>query len=227
MEIGFLLYPKLTLLDLVGPSEVFLRVPDAKVHLVWKNRDLVSGGGQMVQPSTTFTDCPQLDVLCVPGGPGQIDLMDDEEVLSFLRDQAANAKWVTSVCTGSLILGAAGLLQGYRATSHWSAVDQLSLFGAIPIKERVVIDRNRVSGGGVTAGIDFGLRLVAEMHSEELAKMIQLSMEYDPMPPFKGGSPKSAEPELLAKMQQRLDSFQEPQKKASERAAAKLREDGK
>ncbi len=222
MDIGFLLFPQLTLLDLVGPSEVFLRVPGAKVHLVWKNRELVCCGGQMVQPSVTFSECPQLDVLCVPGGPGQIDLMGDDEVLTFLRDQAENAKWVTSVCTGALILGAAGLLQGYRATTHWNSVDQLAQFGVDAVDERVVFDRNRVTGGGVTAGIDFALRLVAEMHDVDLAKAIQLSMEYDPDPPFESGSPRNADPELLAKMKLNLEPFLEPRHEASERAAAKL-----
>lgn len=222
MNIGFLLYPELTLLDLVGPSEVFLRVPEAKVHLIWKNRELVSCGGQMVQPSTTIAECPQLDVLCVPGGPGQVDLMEDEEVLSFLRDQAASAKWVTSVCTGSLILAAAGLLTGYRAACHWASLDQLALFGVTPVEERVVIDRNRVTGGGVTAGIDFALRLVAEMHDKEMAKAIQLGLEYDPMPPFKGGSPKSAEPELVARIKGNMEPFMVSRRKVSERVAAKL-----
>jgi cyclohexyl-isocyanide hydratase len=226
MNIGFLLFPKLTLLDLVGPSEVFLRVPGAKVHLIWKNRELVSGGGQLVQPSSTFAECPQLDVLCVPGGPGQVELMEDAETLAFLRAQAAGAQWVTSVCTGSLILAAAGLLTGYRAACHWASLDQLALFDAIPVDERVVIDRNRVTGGGVTAGIDFALTLVAKMQGEELAKAIQLSMEYDPAPPFVGGSPKSAEPALVARLKAQMEPFIGPRRVMSERVAEKLKATG-
>lgn len=227
MDIGLLLFPKLTLLDLVGPSEVFARVPDAKVHLIWKNRDLVATmSGHEMRPTTTFVDCPQLDVLCVPGGPGQMDLMEDEETLAFLRAQAAGAKWITSVCTGSLILAAAGLLTGYRAACHWGSLDQLALFDAIPVDERVVFDRNRVTGGGVTAGIDFALSLVAKMHSEELAKVIQLTMEYDPMPPFVGGSPKSAEPALVARLRAQMESFIAPRRVVSERTAAKLKAAG-
>jgi len=227
MNIGLLLFPKLTLLDLVGPAEVFVRVPDAKIHLVWKNRDLVATmSGHEMLPTTTFADCPQLDVLCVPGGPGQMDLMEDEETLRFLRIQAAGAKWVTSVCTGSLVLGAAGLLTGYRAACHWASLDQLALFDAIPVAERVVFDRNRVTGGGVTAGIDFALSLVAKMHSEELAKVIQLTMEYDPMPPFVGGSPKSAEPALVARLRTEMEPFIAPRRVVSERAAAKLKAKG-
>lgn len=224
MHIGLLLFPKLTLLDLVGPGEVFARVPDAKVHLIWKRRDLVATvSGHEMRPTTTFADCPQLDVLCVPGGPGQVDLMEDGETLAFLRMQAAGAKWVTSVCTGSLILAAAGLLTGYRAACHWGSLDQLALFGAIPVAERVVFDRNRVTGGGVTAGIDFALSLVAKMHGEELAKVIQLTLEYDPMPPFVGGSPKSAEPALVARLRTQMEPWIAPRREVSERVAAKLK----
>ncbi|MCW5548144.1 MAG: DJ-1/PfpI family protein [Opitutaceae bacterium] len=223
MHIGLLLFPKLTLLDLVGPGEVFARVPDAKVHLIWKRRDLVATvSGHEMRPTTTFADCPQSDVLCVPGGPGQVDLMEDEETLAFLRMQAAGVKWVTSVCTGSLILAAAGLLTGYRAGCHWASLDQLELFDVIPVAERVVFDRNRATGGGVTAGIDFALSLVAKMNGEELARAIQLSMEYDPSPPFTGGSPNSAEPALVARLRAQMEPFIAPRRVVSERVAAKL-----
>lgn len=223
MNIGFLLYPKLTLLDLVGPHEVFLRVPEARIHWVWKNRELVACSRQMVQPSVTFADCPQLDVLCVPGGAGQVELMEDEETLLFLRGQAARAQWVTSVCTGSLVLAAAGLLSGYRAACHWASLDQLALFGAIPVDERVVIDRNRVTGGGVTAGIDFALSLVAQIKGEETAREIQLGIEYDPMPPFPGGSPRTASRELVGQVKAQMAAFLEQRRRVSERAAAKLK----
>jgi cyclohexyl-isocyanide hydratase len=155
----------------------------------------------------------QLDVLCVPGGPGQVD----EESLGFLRRQAAKAKWVTSVCTGSLVLAAAGLLNGYRATCHWASRDQLALFDVVPSNERVVIDRNRVTGGGVTAGIDFALSLVAEMCGQATAQSIQLSIEYDPMPPFASGSPNTAEPALVADMKKRMAPFLEPVSEVSDR----------
>lgn len=224
MDIGLLLFPELTLLDLVGPREVFLGVPDAKVHLIWKNRELVPvGHGHVMQPTMTFDECPQLDVLCVPGGASVNVLMEDEETLLFLQNQAMKARWVTSVCTGSLVLAAAGLLTGYRAASHWASLDQLALFRAIPVNERVVIDRNRATGGGVTAGIDFALRLVAEIHSEDMAKAIQLRMEYDPHPPFIGGSPRLAEPELVARVKQNMEAFLAKRRAVSERVAAKLR----
>ncbi len=177
----------------------------------------------MVQPSVTFAECPQLDVLCVPGGPGQVDLMEDEETLAFLRAQAEQAKWVTSVCTGSLVLAAAGLLTGYRAACHWASLDQLALFDVIPVNERVVFDRNRVTGGGVTAGLDFALSLVAKMQGEKLARAIQLTMEYDPAPPFAGGSPQTADPAFVAEMLRQMESFLAPRRAVSERVAAKLR----
>ena len=150
--IGMLLYPGLTQLDLTGPYEVLSRLPGADVHLVWKTTDLVrSETGLGLAPTTAFADCPAFDVLFVPGGPGQLALMTDESVLGFLRNQAKTAKTVCSVCAGSLLLGAAGLLQGYAATSHWAYVDLLPTFGAIPTKGRVVVDRDRITAGGVTA----------------------------------------------------------------------------
>jgi cyclohexyl-isocyanide hydratase len=228
VNIGVLLFPKLTLLDLAGPSEVFVRVPGAKVHLIWKNRGLVVVmGGLALQPTMTFSECPQLDVICVPGGSGQVELMEDEETLGFLRRQAAAAQWVTSVCTGSLVLAAAGLLTGYRAACHWASREQLALFGAIPVDERVVVDRNRVTGGGVTAGIDFALALVAKLQGEQLAKGIQLGLEYDPQPPFPGGSPQTAERAVVATVKAQMASFLATRRAASERAAAKLKAAGR
>ncbi|SUE06872.1 transcriptional activator FtrA [Pantoea agglomerans] len=158
LQIGLLLFPDVTQLDLTGPWEVFARTPGVECHLIWKDLQPVrSDRGLSILPTTTFADCPPLDVICVPGGPGQIALMSDDITLNFLRQQADQAKWVTSVCTGSLVLGAAGLLKGYRATSHWSSIDQLALLGAEPVSQRVVRDRNRISGAGVTSGIDFAL----------------------------------------------------------------------
>ena len=197
LQIGMLLYPGLTLLDLIGPQTVFSM--HANTHLVWKNLDtVVSDSGIGIQPSATFEDCPKdLDVLFVPGGFGTAAAMADPEILAFLADRAPRAKYVTSVCSGSLILGAAGLLKGYRATSHWALRDALSMFGAQPVEERVVTDRNRITGGGVTAGIDFGLVMLAKMRGDDTARLTQLTMEYDPAPPFSAGSPAGAGPELV------------------------------
>ena len=197
LEIGMLLYPGLTLLDLIGPQTVFSWF--ANIHLVWKTKDLVySDTGIGMQPSCTFESCPRdLDILFVPGGFGQNQLMSDAETLAFLADRGSTAKYVTSVCSGSLLLGAAGLLKGYKATSHWAARDGLSAFGAIPTDARVVVDRNRITGGGVTAGIDFGLVILAKLRGEDAAKLTQLAMEYDPEPPFQAGSPKTAGPAIV------------------------------
>lgn len=192
-SIGFLLFPNITQLDLTGPYEMFAAMPGAKIHLIWKTLDPVkSVRGLMIVPDTTLDTCPQLDLLCIPGGPGMNPLLVDEQVLAFVRKQARNARFVTSVCTGSLVLGAAGLLKGKRAASHWMARDLLSAFGAIPVSERVVVDGNLITGGGVTAGIDFALRVIAELRGPEVAMAVQLGMEYAPAPPFNAGSPESA-----------------------------------
>jgi len=192
IQVGMLLYPQLTLLDLIGPQTVLSA--HAKIHLVWKTRDMIlTDTGIGIQPTATLSECPKdLDVLFVPGGPGMIPVMKDPEVLAFLADRGARAKYVTSVCSGSVILGAAGLLRGYKATSHWAATSLLPLFGAEIAEGRVVTDRNRISGGGITAGIDFGLVLLAKLRGDDAAKMTQLFMEYDPQPPFHAGSPKAA-----------------------------------
>lgn len=208
LHIGMLLYPGLTQLDLTGPFELMHRIPDAKVHLLWKTRDpITSDSGMTFVPSMTLRECPPLDVVFVPGGDGQVPLMTDPEVLGFLRDHGARARYVTSVCTGSLLLGAAGLLKGYQATSHWAFVELLPLFGAVPTDGRVVIDRNRITGGGVTAGIDFGLTLVSEICGEQVAKEIQLGLEYDPAPPFRCGHPTVADPAMVASVKKRLLSL--------------------
>ena len=197
LEIAMLLYPGLTLLDLIGPQTVFSWF--ANIHLVWKTKDLVrSDTGIGILPTDTFETCPrELDILFVPGGFGQQKHMNDAEVIGFLADRGAKAKYVTSVCSGSLLLGAAGLLKGYKATSHWAAREGLSAFGALPTDARVVVDRNRITGGGVTAGIDFGLVILAKLRGDDAAKLTQLAMEYDPQPPFQSGSPKSAGPAVV------------------------------
>jgi len=206
IRIGMLLFPKLTQLDLTGPFEWLSRVPDAEVSLLWKTTELVtSGTGLILKPTLPLDEAPQLDVLVVPGGFGVVPLLEDEAVLSFLRRQAEAARYVTAVCTGSLLLGAAGLLRGYRATTHWAYHDLLARCGAIPVKERVVVDRNRITGGGVTAGIDFGLRVTAELCGEDTARAIQLGLEYDPAPPFDAGTPERAGAELTARVRQRFE----------------------
>ncbi|MCW0939267.1 DJ-1/PfpI family protein [Pantoea agglomerans] len=226
LQIGLLLFPDVTQLDLTGPWEVFARTPGVEWHLIWKDLQPVrSDRGLSILPTTTFADCPPLDVICVPGGPGQIALMSDDVTLNFLRQQAEQAKWVTSVCTGSLVLGAAGLLKGYRATSHWSSIDQLALLGAEPVSQRVVRDRNRISGAGVTSGIDFALTLVAEIAGDAVAKSVQLQMEYDPEPPFTSGSPHTASPQEVEQARAKMAEFLATRRAATERAALRLQAD--
>ena len=206
LEIGMLLYPGFTMLDLVGPLTAFSI--HSKIHLLWKSLEpVVSDSGDIkMLPTTVLRDCPpKLDVLFVPGGLGTFEAMKDTELIEFLKDAAQRAGYITSVCSGSLILGAAGLLQGYQATSHWACHDLLSQFGALPVKARVVADRNRFTGGGVTAGIDFGLALLAELRGANAAKHTQLVMEYDPQPPFNAGSPDTAGPEIVQAVRAMLD----------------------
>lgn len=223
IAIGLLLFPDLTQLDLTGPFEVFARLPGATVHLLWKSLEPVrSERGLTILPTTALAACPPLDLVCVPGGPGQVALMDDAEVLDFLRRTARTCPAVTSVCTGSLVLAAAGLLTGYRATSHWAARDQLALFGAIPTDERVVFDRGRITGAGITSGIDFALAVVARLAGEDTARQIQLQLEYDPAPPFAAGSPAGAGARLVAAELERTAAFRERRRAASRRAAAAL-----
>ncbi len=194
-DIAFLLYPGCTALDFVGPHNMLRGLMGATVRLVAKTREpIVTDTGLTVLPDTTFAECPeQLTLICVPGGStGTLAAIRDDATLDFLASRGAKAGWVTGVCTGTILLGAAGLLHGYRATSHWVTRDMLGAVGAIPVAERVVFDRNRVTGGGVTAGIDFGLRMVAALRDDFYAKAVQLTAEYDPQPPFDAGSPAKA-----------------------------------
>jgi cyclohexyl-isocyanide hydratase len=201
MKVLTLIYPGLTLQDALGPLQTWMVLPDFEVQLVWKEKGpLISDCGVPVVAThdfaSSFTDP---DILLVGGGgKPAFDLLEDEETLAFVADRGARAKWITSVCTGSLILGAAGLLQGYRSACHWYARDKLALFGAIPSPERVVIDRNRASGGGVTAGIDFGLQMISVFAGEQLGRAAELLFEYAPAPPYGCGRPESASPETLA-----------------------------
>ncbi len=194
LKIAMLVHPKMVMQDLIGPLTVF-NLMRCEIHLVWKNREpLITEVGMPVMATTVFRDCPDnLDVLFAPGGlEGTIALMDDQEVLEFFADRGSTARYVTSDCTGSLVLGAAGLLRGYKATSHWSVRDHLALMGATPVHERVVQDRNRITGGGVTAGIDFGLTLAGLLRGQAEAEAIQLVIEYAPAPPFNAGTPETA-----------------------------------
>jgi len=220
IRIAFLVYPNVTQLDLTGPAQVLSRLSNASVDLACKSRDPVqTDSGFALLPTATLEEIREADILCVPGGFGCIDMMQDDEVLGWLRGIADKAQWVTSVCTGSLILGAAGLLRGYRATSHWAWRDYLELFGAEPVVERVVFDRNRVTGGGVTAGIDFALALMAAIEGEDYARTVQLGLEYDPHPPFDSGTPDKAGRELVERVHERSNRMV-PDRKDRIRAVA-------
>jgi len=198
LEIGMLVYPGMTLLDLAGPQAALGM--HGRTHLFWKTLDPVTtDSGIALVPTATFADAPaKLDVLFVPGGFGTIDAMKNKEIVAFLAERGRGARYVTSVCSGSLLLGMAGLLDGYRAATHWACYDVLEALGVQPGRERVVTDRNRFTGGGVTAGIDFGLMLLAKLRGEHVAKVTQLLMEYDPAPPFNTGHPRMAGPQLIA-----------------------------
>ncbi len=193
MRIAFMPFPGFTQLDMTGPAQFLSRVPGAQVDYVWKTRGPVpTDAGFAIVPTATFDDVRETDLLCIPGGVGVASVMNDEAAMAWVRQVGQRAKWVTSVCTGSLILGAAGLLKGYKATTHWAWHHHLARFGAEPVAARTVIDRNRVTGGGVTAGIDFALTLIAHVTSEDVAQALQLGFEYDPAPPFDSGSPAKA-----------------------------------
>ena len=222
LEIGLLLFPRLTQLDLTGPYEVFAKFPDAKVRLVWKDvGPVVADGGMAIISDTSFAGCPQLDVVCIPGGPGTNALLDDAETLEFIRRQSLHAKYVTSVCTGALILGAAGLLRGKRATTHWMSHDLLAEFGATPTRARVVRDGNLMTGGGVTAGIDMALTLATEVMGPS-AMALELLLEYDPAPPHGTGAPEKAAPSLVEGIRRATAGMQAERLAAVRRAAARL-----
>ncbi|MBM4246924.1 MAG: DJ-1/PfpI family protein [Deltaproteobacteria bacterium] len=224
MRIGFLIFPGLTELDLIGPYEIVARLPGAEIHLMWKDAGPVrTEHGLALIPTTILNACPPLDLLCVPGGPGVNELLTDAEVLAFLRRVAPDACWVTSVCTGALVLGAAGLLHGRRATTHWMSRHFLVDFGAIPVDDRVVVDGNVVTGGGVTAGIDFALRIVAEVAGRETAEAIQPAVEYDPHPPFGAGTPRTAAAQIVARAERQAAERQEYRAAQVARAVALLR----
>ncbi|MFC4172533.1 DJ-1/PfpI family protein [Microvirga sp. GCM10011540] len=225
MHVVMLAYPRMTRLELTGPYEVFTRFEVLSLHLAWRSADpVVDGSGLRLVPTTTFCKCPHADILFVPGSPGQIHFMQDREVLDFLRSQTANAAYVTSVCTGSLVLAVAGLMTGYSATCHWLSLDQHAYFGAQPVAERVVADRNRVTGAGVTSWIDFALTLAASLFGEERARRVQRSMGYDPAPPFPGGSPGRSDPTIVAAVREASIGFQRQRERIARAAAAALKQ---
>ncbi|UFP96865.1 DJ-1/PfpI family protein [Gloeobacter morelensis] len=224
-RIAMLVYPGFTLLDLVGPHTIFTGMMHTDIQLVWKTKSAVeSDTGVTIQSTATFEECPDdLDILFAPGGSlPTVELMDDARVTDFLARKGERARWVTSVCTGSLLLGAAGLLKGYRATSHWVVRDVLAEMGARPVEARVVEDRNRITAGGVTAGIDFGLRLAAKLRGEEYAKALQLAYEYDPEPPFAAGSPRKAGEQVTRFVRDFYASYTTQARAAAQRAQIRL-----
>ncbi|MDK4219014.1 DJ-1/PfpI family protein [Pantoea agglomerans] len=222
--VGILVYPQMVALDLIGPLTVF-KISHFNSQLIWKNtQPLCSDVGLSIVAEKTFAQCQSdFDILFVPGGiMGTIACMRDPQVMDFLYQKGSRAKWVTSVCTGGLVLAAAGLLKGYRATTHWAVADLLPLMGAIHTDQRVVFDGNRITAGGVTAGIDFALELVAKIKGEELAKRVQLVLEYSPVPPFHNGTPQEAGPERTAQMRDSRKSMDLQAKEAALHAANRL-----
>lgn len=209
MHVAFLLFPQVTQLDLTGPAQVLSRLGEGtRIDLVWHSREPVpTDAGFSILPTATFDEIAAADILCVPGGFGTNGVIADDAAMGWVARVGGGATWVTSVCTGSLILGAAGLLRGYRAGCHWAQRHMLPLFGAEPVAERLVVDRNRVTGGGVTAGIDFALTLTALIRGEAHARMVQLSLEYDPAPPFDAGSPERAGAALVAAYAKRVEAL--------------------
>jgi len=222
LQMAMLVYPQFTALDLIGPHTMLAGLMNVDVHLVWKDKQPipVDRGSLAIIPTTTLRECPKdLDLLFVPGGAeGTSAVMNDDAVLDFLADRGSRAKYVTSVCTGSLALGCAGLLKGYRATSHWAFVDMLPLVGATPVPERVVEDRTRITGAGVSAGIDFGLVVAARLRGRVYAEMLQLVNEYNPQPPFDAGSPAKAGPGMTAHLRSALGPTMEEFRAGAKRA---------
>ena len=223
MRIGLALFPGLCQLDMTGPHEVLVRLPGARVEVVAKAvSPVATDRGLTITPDRALAEAPQYDIFVMPGGPGQQELMDDGDWLDFLRFQAKGAKVMMGVCTGSLVMGAAGLLRGYAATTHWSCHDLLGLLGAKPVDRRVVIDRDRLTAAGVTSGIDGALALAEMLHGREVAERIQLGMEYQPEPPTNAGSPHTAPADLVADMRARGASLYQSRRQACLLAARRL-----
>lgn len=225
--IGSLLFPDMDQADFTGPFEVLSRIPDSRLITLAKSagspRPLRDFRGLILTPETALSNCPPLDILHLPGGPGQQALMEDAEVLAFIRTQAKQARYIFCVCTGALIAGAAGLLKGRRATTHWASVELLPLLGALPSPDRVVVDGNLITTAGVTGGIDGALRLAALLRGDAVAQEIQLYMQYAPEPPFNAGSPESAPPEILAAVRKRFEPLITARRRTAEKIASNLR----
>jgi cyclohexyl-isocyanide hydratase len=222
-QIGFLIFPSMLQLDFTGPYAVLAAGPEAVIRMVWKDtRPVTSSDGLSFTPTVSMADCGRLDVICVPGGVGVQTLLGDAETLEFLRRRADACRYLCSVCTGALVVGAAGLLRGYRATTHWQSLDLLPLFGATPLRRRVVRDRNRISAAGVSAGIDMALTLAGLLWDDATAQGIQLNMEYAPEPPYAAGCPDDAPEEVTAAVKARAASRQAARREAALAAAALL-----
>ena len=203
--IVFLLFPGITQLDFTAPAQAFCGVPGARLAGAAATRDpIATDSGFSIVPTHDFGDCPPADILCIPGGHGVADALDDRATIDFIARQAADARWVTSVCTGAFLLGRAGLLGGKRATTHWAYTHLLPLVGAEPVTARVVEDGNVVTSGGVTSGLDFALTLIGRLHGDAVAQAIQLAIEYDPAPPYVGGHPDRAPPAITAGLKARV-----------------------
>ncbi|MGA8620690.1 MAG: DJ-1/PfpI family protein [Candidatus Sulfotelmatobacter sp.] len=223
INIGAIIFPNMDQCDFTGPFEVLSRLPDSTFHVVWKRREPIRDyHGLILTPETDLAECPKLDLLVIPGGHGQEALMDDEEVLSFVRSQSRGVKYVFSVCTGALICGAAGLLKGVKATTHWSAVHLLEYYGAIPTDARVVVDGKIISAAGVTAGLDGALVIASLLRGEHTARQIQLAIQYAPDPPFDSGSPEKARPEILEAAQRSSSRITGARLATAKRLSAKL-----
>ncbi len=221
--IGSLLFPEVDQIDFTGPFEVFSRIPNATVHTIGvEKKPLRDARGLILVPERVLAEAPPLDVLHLPGGPGQEALMEDEAILTFIRDQAAHARWVFSVCTGALLLGAAGLLKDKRATTHWASFHLLPYFGAVPVNERVVRDGIFVTTAGVTAGIDGALRVAALLCGESRAQAIQLDLHYAPEPPFQSGTPETAPLEVLQSVRAAYQRLTEARLVTARRIGTKL-----
>ena len=224
LKVGLVLFPKLTAMDLVGPQMCLRMMMKTNSYIVARSMDpVMAEDGFAIVPTATFADCPRdLDVLLVPGGPRGTELtLRDDALLDFVADRGSRARYVTSVCTGSVTLAAAGLLKGYRAASHWMTLDLLPAFGAIPVNERVVIDRNRMTGGGITAGLDFGLKLASMLRDEDTARLAELFMEYDPQPPFRSGSMRTARADTAALARRLAEPMQRDLRLTADQARAR------
>ena len=223
LTIGALVYPRMDQMDFTGPFEVLSRIPGASFLVVGKEKAPIRDQrGLLLTPETDFREAPQLDVLIIPGGPGQEELMDDGVVLSFLGRQAALAKYVFSICTGALLAGAAGLLRNVRATTHWSALDLLPYFGAQPVDQRVVVDGKYVSAAGVTAGLDGALTLASLLAGRAIAEQIALEIEYAPQPPVRSGEPRLASPDVLRRARESAGMMREARRRTALRVAERL-----